>query len=70
MSSAYHPQSQGAPMQFHQILKSLMWAHCAEAGKDWADDYALLLFVIRENVQESLGYSLTELTFGHTVCGL
>ncbi len=55
VSSAYHPQSQGALERFHQTLKSMMRAHCAESGKDWAEDLPLLLFAIRETVQESLG---------------
>lgn len=69
VSSAYHPQSQGALERFHQTLKSMMRAHCVEAGKDWADDLPLLLFAIRETVQESLGFSPAELIFGHTVRG-
>ncbi len=69
VSSAYHPQSQGALERFHQTLKSMMRAHCAESGKDWAEDLPLLLFAIRETVQESLGYSPAELIFGHTVRG-
>ncbi len=69
VSSAYHPQSQGALERFHQTLKSMMRAHCVESGKDWADDLPLLLFAIRETVQESLGYSPAELIFGHTVHG-
>ncbi|XP_073715771.1 uncharacterized protein [Misgurnus anguillicaudatus] len=69
VSSAYHPQSQGALERFHQTLKSMMRAHCVEAGNDWADDLPLLLFAIRETVQESLGFSPAELIFGHTVRG-
>lgn len=69
VSSAYHPQSQGALERFHQTLKSMMRAHCVESGKDWADDLPLLLFAIRETIQESLGYSPAELVFGHVVRG-
>lgn len=67
--SAYLLQSQGALERFHQTLKSMMRVHCVEAGEDWADDLPLLLFAIRETVQESLGYSPAELTFGHMIQG-
>lgn len=35
ISSAYHPQSQGALERFHQTLKSLLGSHCLELGSDW-----------------------------------
>lgn len=38
-----------------------------EIGKDWDEDMPLVLFAICETVQESLGFSLAELVFGHTV---
>ncbi len=69
MSSAYHPESQGALERFHQTLKSMLRAFCVETGKDWADGLPLLMFAIRESVQESLGFSPVELVFGHTVRG-
>ena len=37
--------------------------------KDWDEGIHLLLFAIRESVQESLGFSPFELVFGHTVRG-
>ena len=63
-SSAYHPQSQGALERFHQSLKNMMKSYCYEQGKDWDEGIHLLLFAVREAVQESLGFSPFELLFG------
>lgn len=70
MSSTYHPESQGALERFHQTLKSMLHAYCVSTGKDWVEGLPLLLFAIRESVQESIGFSSSELVFGHTVRGL
>lgn len=40
-----------------------------ETNKDWDEGIPLVLFAIRETVQESLGFSPAELVFGHTVRG-
>lgn len=40
-----------------------------DTGKEWDEGVPLLLFAIREAVQESLGFSPAELVFGHTVRG-
>uniref|UniRef100_A0A8C1S4H7 Integrase catalytic domain-containing protein n=1 Tax=Cyprinus carpio TaxID=7962 RepID=A0A8C1S4H7_CYPCA len=69
LSSAYHPESQGALERFHQTLKSMLRAYCLDTGKDWGEGLPLLMFAIRETVQESLGFSPAELVFGHTVRG-
>ncbi len=69
LSSAYHPESQGALERFHQTLKSMMRAYCTEGGKDWADVLPLLLFAVRGTKRESLGFSPAELVFSHTVRG-
>ena len=68
-STAYHPQSQGALERFHQTMKKMMKTFCFEQNKDWDESIPLLLFAIREVVQESLGFSPFELVFGHTVRG-
>ncbi|XP_072182256.1 uncharacterized protein [Diadema setosum] len=68
-SSAYHPQSQGALERFHQTLKNMMRVYCSEHEKEWDEGIPLLLFAVRESVQESLGFSPFELVFGHSVRG-
>lgn len=40
-----------------------------ESEKEWDSGLPLLLFALRETVQESLGFSTAELVFGHTVWG-
>ena len=61
--------SQGALERFHQTLKNMIKIYCFDPGKDWDGGIHLLLFVIRESVQESLGFSPFELVFGHNVRG-
>ena len=67
-SSAYHPESQGALERFHQTLKNIR-SYCFDTEKDWDEGIHLLLFAVRESVQESLGFSPFELVFGHSVRG-
>ncbi len=69
MSSAYHPELQGALERFHQTLKSILRTYCVETGKDWLDGFPLLMLAVRSTVQESLGFSPAELVFVHTVRG-
>ena len=68
-SSAYHPESQGALERFHQTLKTMIRMYCIENSRDWDEGVHLLLFAVRESVQESLGFSPFELVFGHAVHG-
>lgn len=69
ISSAYHPESQGALERWHQTFKSVLRKYCLETGRDWDDGVPLALFAVRETVQESLGFSPAELVFGHEVRG-
>ena len=62
-SSAYHPESQGALERFHQTLKNMTRLYCFDTEKDWDEGIHLLLFAVRESVQESLGFSPFELVF-------
>ena len=64
-SSAYHPESQGALERFHQTLKNMIRTSCFESDKDWDEGVHLLLFAVRESVQEVLGFNPFELVFGH-----
>ena len=68
-SSAYHPESQGALERFHQTLKNMIRSYCFDTEKGYDEGIHLLLFAVRESVQESLGFSPFELVFGHTVRG-
>lgn len=68
-STAYRPQTQGALERFHLTLKSMLKSFCLEFERDWDEGVPLALFAIREVVQESLGFSPSELVFGHTVRG-
>lgn len=67
VSSAYHPESQGALERWHQTFKSVLRKYIMDSGREWDDGVPLALFAVREIVQESLGFSPAELVFGHTV---
>ena len=68
-SSAYHPESQSALERFHQTFKNMIRSYCFDTEKDLDEGIRLLLFAVRESVQESLGFSPFELVFGHSVRG-
>ena len=42
----------------------MLRAYCYEQERDWDEGIPLLLFAIRESVQESLGFSLLNLFMG------
>ena len=42
-------------------------SYCFDTEKDWDEGIHLLLFAVRESVQESLGFSPFELVFGHSI---
>ena len=44
-------------------------SYCFDTEKDWDEGIHLLLFAVRESVQESVGFSPFELVFGHSVRG-
>lgn len=65
VSSAYHPQSQGALERWHQTLKSMLRKYCVETEKQWDEGVPFVLFAARDAVQESIGFSSAQLVFGH-----
>ncbi|XP_072051590.1 uncharacterized protein [Amphiura filiformis] len=69
LATAYHAQSQGALERFHQTLKNMAKCYCLENEKDWDEGIHLLLFAVRDSVQETLGFTPFELVFGHSVRG-
>ena len=69
VSSAYHPESQGELERFHQTLKNMLRTYCLEQEKEWDEGVPMLLFAIREAIQESLGFSPFELLYGREVRG-
>lgn len=69
VSSAYHPESQGALKDWHQTLKCMLQKYCLRVGKEWDEGVPLVVFAIHEAKQESLGFSPVEPVFGHSVRG-
>ena len=46
-----------------------MKTFCFNSHKDWDNGVRMLLFVVKETFQESLGFSPFELFFGHSMGG-
>ena len=69
LSSAYHPQSQGCVERFHQTMKNTLRMYCEDEGADWDEALPLVLFALRDSIQESTGFSPFELVYGHEVNG-
>lgn len=69
VSSAYHPESQGALERWHQTLKSMLRKYCLETGRSWDEGVPFVLFAARDAVQESLGFSPADLVFAHSPRG-
>lgn len=69
ISTAYHPESQGALERWHQTLKCMLKKYCLDTGRGWDEGVPLVLFAMRDVKQESLGFSSAELVFGRRVCG-
>lgn len=69
VSSAYHPESQGALERWHQTLKCALRKYCLETENEWDDGVPLVLFALHEARQESLGFSPSQLIFGYNIRG-
>ncbi|KAJ8018540.1 hypothetical protein HOLleu_43415 [Holothuria leucospilota] len=69
VSTAYHPQTQGALERYHQTLKSMLRKFRHDFQDDWDKGVDLLLFATRETPNESTGFSPFELIYGHEVRG-
>ncbi|GBO03234.1 hypothetical protein AVEN_174963-1 [Araneus ventricosus] len=64
MTTAYHPQSNGAMERFHRHLKSALMTHLPE---NWLDALPLVLFGIRTNFKQDLVASSAGLVYGTTL---
>ena len=62
-------QSQGSLERLHQTLKTMIRSYCFDTENDWNEGIHLLLFAVRESVQECHGFSPFELVFRHTMGG-
>ncbi|XP_066959143.1 uncharacterized protein [Macrobrachium rosenbergii] len=69
LSTAYHPETQGALERFHQTLKSMLTKYCNESGREWDAGLPLMLFEVRNAYQESMGCSPNEMIFGRDIRG-
>ena len=65
----YRPYSKGPVEKFHAVLKRVLLTMCAKCPNDWDKYLPALLFAVRENPQESLGFSPFELLYGRNVRG-
>ena len=61
--------SDHAKLRQLMLVEEFKWCITHDMEKDWDEGIHLLLFAVRESVQESLGFSPFELVIGHTVRG-
>ena len=59
--------SDHAKLRQLMLVEEFKWCIIHDMEKDWDEGIHLLLFAVRESVQESLGFSPFELVFGHTL---
>lgn len=69
LSTACHPESQGALERFHQTLKSMLKTFYLENEKDWDVGLDLVMFAIRDSRNESMGMSPFQLLYGREIRG-
>ena len=69
MSSAYHPQSQGAIERFHRSLKEMVRTYCGQFPSEWDVAMPFLMFAARDSVNESTGFTPFQLVYSHEVRG-
>jgi hypothetical protein len=62
LTTAFHPQSNGAVERFHRRLKDALWARLA--GQDWLSHLLWVLLGLRAAPREDSGLSSSELVFG------
>ena len=68
-TSAFHAQCNGLVERSHATFKQMLQRMCADCPKDWDRHLPALLFAVREETQESLGFSPFELLYGRNVRG-
>ena len=69
LSSAYHPQSQGAIERFHRTLKEMVRLCSDRFPGEWDAAMPFLMFAVRDSVNESTGFTPFQLVYGHEVRG-
>ena len=67
ISSPYHPQSQGVIERFHRTFKTMLKTYSNQNEKIWDTLCPMLIFAVRDTVQDSIGYSPFQLIFTHNV---
>ena len=63
MTTPYHPMCNGMVERFNGTIKTVLRRMCSERPKDWDRYLAAVLFVYREVLQASLGFSPFELLY-------
>ena len=66
-SSPYHPQSQGVIERFHRTFKTMLKTYSNENERIWDTLCPMLIFAVRDTVQDSIGYSPFQMIFTHNV---
>ncbi|XP_066969172.1 uncharacterized protein [Macrobrachium rosenbergii] len=64
------PESQGIVERFHQSLSSTLAKLQHESGRTWKGNLPYMLFALQHSPSETLGCSLFELLYAHSMRGL
>jgi len=68
LSSAYHPQTDGASEQTNKTVNQALWYHVARNQKGWAHVLPCIRFDLMNMVNKSTGFSPFQLRLGQSPC--
>ena len=65
MSTAFHPQTDGASERSIRTIAQILCSMISPDQKDWAEKVPMVKFTINSSVSSSTGFALFELTYGY-----
>jgi len=67
--SPYHPETNGSCQRFHRTLNAMIPSMVEEFNGSWDECLQWALFAYREILVETLGFSPSEMLYGHAIRG-
>jgi hypothetical protein len=65
MSTAFHPQTDGATKWANQSISQILWSVIGDDQKDWASKYPMVELVLNSNVSATTGFAPFKLNHGY-----
>ena len=65
MSTAFHPQMDGASERSIRMITQILHSMISPNQKDWAEKVPIVEFAINSSVSGSTGFAPFELTYGY-----